>query len=325
MKMKLFLLTILSTQALFGAAASAADRGPIDAAITDVALALPRRTVQDVLDEEGIKPDSKLERLDFDLKGITDIVPGKFAYFSELKILDLSYNKITNIPEGAFAGLSNLEGLYLNRNEITNIPEGAFAGLSNLEYLDLSNNKITNIPAFAGLSNLEYLHLSYNEITSVSEGAFTGLVKLEILSLSNNKITNIPEGVFVGLEKLKELGLYSNPLEDVAPNAFHGIDKNVRIFIDSIFGGNEIPLEGIQKIKEALYCKEHDLFKVDHPCKIKDINPRDPHVCPDLEEPISREQFFSKCMDEYMSRHPELYEKPCNMYGAVLCKGTPGW
>ena len=148
MKMKLFLLTILSTQALFGAAASAADRGPIDAAITDVALALPRRTVQDVLDEEGIKPDSKLERLDFDLKGITDIVPGKFAYFSELKILDLSYNKITNIPEGAFAGLKKLEELEFYCNfDLKDIAPNAFHGMRRSAIVNIYSSQHTNLIA----------------------------------------------------------------------------------------------------------------------------------------------------------------------------------
>ena len=376
MNMKLFLLTILSTQALFGAAASAAeaprgfsatilyralravgsvfckatptaDRGPRGAA-----LARQKRMVKDVLNEEGIEPDLRLAEERLVCKRITDIVPREFTQFSRLKALNLFGNLITNIPKEAFVGLSNLEHLYLDSNKITNISEGVFAGLVKLRMLSLSNNKITNISegAFAGLVKLKALRLSYNKITNILEGTFAGLVKLEMLSLSNNKITNILEGAFaelfnleylyldfnkiknvlegtfVGLEKLKKLKLCSNPIEDVAPYAFHDIDRNVEIIIRSFHFLNEdaIPLKGIRRIKKILYCKKHNLSKVDHPCKIKDINPRDPGVYSGSKS-VNREQFLIKYINEYMERHPELYGEPFNMYGVALCKGTPGW
>lgn len=102
--------------------------------------------------------------------GLTQITRNRFRYATELRQLNLSRNQISALPAAIFEFASNIEVLDLSHNHIAieTIDPDVFENCVSLKELDLSHNRLKSLGADENnywlnhLRNLEVLNLNYN-------------------------------------------------------------------------------------------------------------------------------------------------------------------
>ncbi len=119
----------------------------------------------------------------------SNMVPGLFGQFIDLKQLNLSYNKLSTLHSNTFQNQSMLKHLDISHNRLAYLPEDIFHNKIHLEHLDLSWNRLTRIPnALFSSLNLQRLNVYSNPLFWIEPNALVGLNKTVDLIVSDHSV-----------------------------------------------------------------------------------------------------------------------------------------
>nr|AAO19474.1 toll-like receptor [Carassius auratus] len=192
---------------------------------------------------------SNLTEIDLGDNEISNIPPGMFSGFTQLKTLRLQINKFTRITN-FFQNLFTLEFIDLSRNSIKTLNCDVFANLTQLKMLYLYSNKISIIEScsFKDLKSLEVLRLGANNLLRIGDAFRNGPQSLLELQLSFNKLSKIEKYTFRNMSQLKYLHLQDNQISEIESYAFGGLKNLSSLFLSS------------NKISAKTLTKHQDVF-----------------------------------------------------------------
>ncbi|CAH1179642.1 unnamed protein product [Phaedon cochleariae] len=197
---------------------------------------------------------SLLEFLLLNNNNFSDIKPGIFNNFSNLRTLDLSNNHI-KLNNHSFMRLSHLEILKMSDNDIVELPGLVFESLKNLENLDLSRNKLSSISnkdTFRELENLQFLNLSHNYLENLEYSLLESTKDLRVLDIENNRLHSVQyEMIITHLPLLSVLNIRSNLLSCEKLADIIKYLKDRRVNFTTQHSAFEIDEENIA----GIYCK----------------------------------------------------------------------
>jgi Leucine-rich repeat (LRR) protein len=173
------------------------------------------------------------------------VLDPQLGRLSMLHSLDVAYNELEDLPP-ELSSLHYLHGFYANGNKLNRFPKQIIL-LPLLSKLDLSENLISEIPAeIRRMDQLVKLDLGENNISDLPMELY-GLTRLEVLTLDHNSLSGISSEI-KNLQSLRKLDLSNNHLRTL-PKEIISLGASLT---DLEIQGNEIPLEEIMSLKEAM-------------------------------------------------------------------------
>ncbi|XP_066260074.1 carboxypeptidase N subunit 2-like [Euwallacea similis] len=179
-------------------------------------------------------------------------VPRTFLKLVKLRVLRISGNKFDELDPEAFKEIPELRTLECRHCGLQRINTQIYHLLPYLTHLDLGYNVIQYLyyDEFQDLHRLHSLKLDGNLFPVILEHTFVNQQQLKYLCLARNRIAKLPATALKNLTSLVELDIGYNKLYKVESVAFSHIARSLEKLIIS---GNNIKLEGIKTVVDAVY------------------------------------------------------------------------